>query len=229
MKKIFLIACISVTLSVSALAQPVGEEGLNPADKPGEKTTTPPPMDEERSKQISRYFDEALKNYEEILESRPEAESKSTEERVGALNKLLEEQQSGMGQSEGTLRVIKLAYLKQYLSLKNSYEQGLIDDKTYYQKVDALGSKYSYEIQALKQDVAYYREQSDKTGSKLKEQQEIDRVNKIFLSEAQKARPKTAIAEGPKRTPTELEMLIPRIQAVGCFQEKNFGKASDIK
>lgn len=241
MKIYFLCGFLCVSLSLFAVAQgKTGESDLgifdteieeDEGDAPPVDKTVPAPMDAERSKKISGYFDEALKNYEDILNSRPEAEVKTTEKRIESIQKLLEEQERGLGVSETSLRKIKLVYLKQYLHLKAAYEEGKIDEKSYYQRVDDLGKKYAHEIDSLKDDVEYYKTQSEKTSAKLKEQEEINRVNKIFWEETKASQPgeqPDVIAE-PERTPTELEMLIPRIEAAGCFQQVNGGRLPVIK
>lgn len=236
-----LIALLAVSLSFCLLAQESEDdkkldpalgfptESENTAALPGQEDM-PAALDEDKSKQISRYFDEALHNYEEILDNREEAELRATEKRIEANREMLGSQQGQLSSSETKMRQIKLEYLKRYLALKNSYEQGRIDKQVYYQQLDKLAREYQFQMETLKDDVSFYKDQSGKTDSRLKQLEELQRINKILM--AQNPKPKkaeNAQSEEKKRVASDLEMVLQRIKAAGCFKPQNVGQASDLR
>jgi hypothetical protein len=240
--RFFYIAMIGIGFLFSAAAQIPGDNqdqppGISPTDLEKEnvdrfsKLDEIPVMDEEKSKQISKYFDEALKNYEDILNNRPDAEMKSGEKRIEANKTLLEEQQKKLSGSSTSLRQIKLDYLQRYLSLKNSFEQGHLDKKTYHQQLDKLAKDYAYQIESLKDDVSFHEEQTAKTNERIKELESVQRLNNILMEQNKRSNPAAAKSTPtePKRKTTELEMLMQRIEAAGCFADKKVGDAPDFK
>ena len=186
----------------------------------------PPALDEEKSKQISRYFEEALKNYEEILGQEKNTEVKTTEKRIDVNLKLLDEHQQKLSASETGLRKVKLEYVRRFLVLKDAFTKERIDKKTYEKELEKLGKDYQFKINALASDTNFYKGEVKKTTEVLQELQEANRINKIFLAkeEAQKAP-----AVKPQRQLTQLELLMKSIRQTGCFEVKNFCASPEFK
>lgn len=248
--KYILCAFVVVSLSLALSAQPIepvekdspdtGLSGELKADYDSSSDFVfpkaddlPAPLDEEKSKKISQYFDEALKNYEDILGGREKREIDTTEKRIGSNRKLLEEQKHRLEASESTLQDVKGEYLRRYLALKNSHDQGNIDEETYHRELDQLARTYVYQLETLGDDVKFYRSESDKTGSRLQTLEEINRINRILMEQQQQQHSLEAEAEAeveapPARLPNALEQLMQRIEASGCFRDRNGWDSPDI-
>lgn len=192
-------------------------------EQPATDNATPPELDEEKSRQISRYFEEALQNYRDILGQQETAEVETTEKRIGSNERLMEDQQKKLDTSKTALRKVQLDYIRRYLAIKNSYQQGAIDKKTYEFELDKLGREYKFQIDSLTKDVSFWKSQQGKTAGRLKTLQDVNRINRIMLD---KKGIKTPQAQ---RQPTELENMVSRIQSIGCFQVKNQWAAPEIK
>lgn len=211
--------------------QPIAEESPMPdlGTPPLPSEGLPASLDENKSKQISNYFDEALKNYEDILGSVETSDIETGKKREIKNREILKEKQTLVNQSEARLRQLKKEYLQRYLTLKNSYEQGRLDKKIYHQQLDKLAKDYSYQIKSLKEDIEYNRVQSEKTSERLKTLEELNRINTILMEQEGRTPKAEIVPAEPKRIPTDIEFVIPRIEAAGCFKKKDFWTASDIK
>ncbi len=180
----------------------------------------PPVLSEDQSEQISQYFEEALKNYEDILNDQQAAEVRTTEKRIESNRQLLQQHQQSLGKSETTLRQVKLEYIRRFQALKSAKEQGLLDEKTYNQQLAKMAEEYRYKVANLTSDRDFYKGQTDKTEARLKNLEELQKINKIVLSQEQDLNPQTK----PQRPLTELEKMMQGIRALQCFENKNFAK-----
>jgi hypothetical protein len=203
--------------------QPDPVQPVNPAEVPT-GDNMPAPLDEEKSRQISRYFEEALQNYRDILGQQETAEIETTEKRIGSNQKLLDDQKQKLDTSKTALRKVQLEYIRRYLALKNSHQQGAIDKKTYEAELDKLGREYKFQVSSLTGDVGFWKGQQGKTSQRLKTLQDVNRINRIMLDKKGVKSP-----QNQQRQPTELDNLVQRIQTIGCFQEKNMWTATEIK
>lgn len=241
-----------ITLGLAASAQvPADTQSGDKAELPGaltgqkddasgfvlpQKEQMPAALDEEKSKQISRYFDEALKNYEEILGSREEREIKTVEKRIDSNKELLDKSTTKLSETENILRRMKGQYLRRYLALKSSHEQGNIDKATYENQLDKLAQEYVHQLENLEDDASYYRDEKEKTRARLETLQEINRINGIIQAQQQRddeldieqAGGPQGSRQEPERIPTQLELLMFRIEAAGCFQDQDVWRSPHI-
>lgn len=205
-------------------------EQTNPDAETWQKTSSEweknmPSMDEEKSKQISRYFEEALKNYEDILENQKDSEVKTTEKRIENNIRILEEYQKNLGTSETTLRKVKLEYMRRFLVLKNSFSQNRIDKATYEKELQKMAQEYSYKVSSLTSDRNFYQTEAKKASERLKALEELNRINKIILTH-EKGTPEES---EPPRQLTEIEKLLEGIREIGCFEAKDFCHSPEFK
>jgi hypothetical protein len=218
-------------LSSFVLAQENNEGVPGKDEKVGtveEETSTsemPATLDEEKSKQISNYFDEALQNYRDILEERDKAEMETTEKRIDNNKKLLEEQKDKLTVSKTSLRKIQVEYIRRFLILKNFMEQGKIDKKTYEQELGKLAREYKFQLDSLSKEVEFRKTQMTSTVDRLKTLQELERMNKILVSQKEKKTVKPSLSANA----TDLEKLVQKLSSMGCFEVKNFWQAPEIK
>lgn len=201
-----------------------------PAKKLNEPVTSdselPPPPSKDKSKKINEYLGEALKNYEKILDERDTEEVKTTDKRIKSNKQLLQDHEKSLDESKQILRKFKSASLKRFMALKNAYNQGKIDKKTYDEEVKKLNNNYKFKRNALNKDISFYKEENTKTQKRLKGLQELNRINKIVLkqNEKEKKRPQA------KKVPlSSLEQLSRGIKKIGCFKVQNFCSSSEIK
>jgi len=181
-----------------------------------------PVMSEEKSRQISEYFEEALRNYEDILGQERSSEVRTTERRIENNIELLKQHRQNLGASETELRKIRLEYMERYLLLKNSFEKGKLDKKTYQKQLEQLAQDYRFKMSALVSDRDFYQGEAKKTEERLQELEEFNRINKIVLSQEGVAMPQE------QQPPNEFEKIIWDIRKLGCFEFKNFCKSPDI-
>ncbi len=182
-----------------------------------------PVMNEEKSKQISQYFEEALKNYEEILGQERSSEVRTTERRIENNIELLKQHRQSLSTSESDLRKLRMEYMERYLMLKNSAEKGKIDKKTYQQQLGKLAQDYQFRMNAVLSDRNFYQDQAQKTEERLKELEEFNRINKIVLAQEGVSMPKE------QQPPNEFEKIIQDIRQLGCFEIKNFCSSPEFK
>jgi hypothetical protein len=183
----------------------------------------PPELTDEQSKQISNYFDEALKNYEEILNDQKASEVRNTDRRIESNKQLLEQHKKNLGQSETELRAVKLEYLRRYQALKTAYEQGNIDKKIYQRELNKMAEEYRYKVANLSSDRDFYQGQTKEASDRLKSLEEQQRVNKIILSQEQWNQNINA-PKKEERPKTELEKMVQDIRSLQCFEVKDFSK-----
>lgn len=186
----------------------------------------PPALSEEKSKQISRYFEEALKNYEEILSQEKSSEVKTTDKRIESNMKLLDEYNQKLSVSETGLRKIKLEYVRRFLILKNAHTTGRIDKKTYEAELEKLAREYQFKINTVASDAGFYKGEVKKTSEILKELQEAQRINKIFLAKEESEKP---VQAAPQRKLTQLEKLVAGFRQSGCFEVRNYCASLEFK
>lgn len=235
MKKYYIILCLFATMIYSQ--DMTFEDLMNSAPKDELPTTGnlysselpqvnsfPPELTDEQSKQISNYFDEALKNYEEILNDQKASEVRNTDRRIESNKQLLEQHKKNLGQSETELRAVKLEYIRRYQALKTAYEQGNIDKKIYQRELNKMAEEYRYKVANLSSDRDFYQGQTKETSERLKSLEELQRVNKIILSQEQL----NQSINSPKKQEkplTELEKMMQDIRSLQCFEVKDFSKA----
>jgi len=182
-----------------------------------------PKVNEEESKEISRLFEKAAKNYNDILENRPEAEMRTNEERLKANKGLLRENRDKLATSQSDLRRVKLAYIKRFLILKNSYKRGAFTKETYDLELAKLAKSYEFKIRSLVEDKDYYRGQTNQTAERVKALDELNRINRIM--HPKKASEKAAKKKKPL---TELEKMMKKVQSTGdWFDVKDVWDAPD--
>jgi len=182
-----------------------------------------PKINEDESKEISRLFEKAAKNYNDILENRPEAEMRTNEERLKANKGLLRDNRDKLATSQSDLRRVKLAYIKRFLILKNSYKRGAFTKETYDLELAKLAKSYEFKIRSLVEDKDYYRGQTKQTAERVKALDELNRINRIM--NPKKARGKTAKKKKPL---TELEKMMKKVQSTGdWFDVKDVWDAPD--
>jgi hypothetical protein len=187
----------------------------------------PAELSEEKSKQISRYFEEALKNYEDILSSERSSEVRTTSQRLEKNIQLLEEHKSKLGQSETGLRKLKLEYVRRFLILKNAYTQGKFTQKMYEDELDRLGREYQAEVNTLMGDTKFYQGEVNKTQKTIAELEEYQRVNNIFL---EKEELEKGYNPAPAKKLSPLEGLISSMHKVpGCFEIRNYASSLEFK
>ncbi|NUM35686.1 MAG: hypothetical protein HUU50_14155 [Candidatus Brocadiae bacterium] len=231
MKLFIMILCLSLGFSLAAQnnnpEQPLQEP--NQDAKKWQETSDqwqkndPSPVDEEKGKQISRYFEEALKNYEEILGDQKDAEVRTTEKRIEANVDLLDGYQKKLSTSENSLRKIKLEYMRKFLVLKNSFAENRIDKPTYQKELQKVGDEYTYKVKSLSSDQEFYQKETQKTSERLKALQELNRINKIIINND-----KPVPEEAPRKL-TDLERLLEGVNQMGCFEVKNFCLSPELK
>ncbi len=214
---------------IIAQEQPLQEPNPNPETQKMQETSDqweknmPSAMDEEKGKQISRYFEEALKNYEEILGDQKDAEVRTTEKRIEANVDLLDGYQKKLSTSEHSLRKIKLEYMRKFLVLKNSFAENRIDKATYQKELQKVGDEYTYKVKSLSSDKEFYQKETEKASERLKALQELNRINKIIINND-----KPALEEQPRKL-TDLEKLLDGVNKMGCFEVKNFCLSPELK
>jgi len=182
-----------------------------------------PVMNEEKSNQISQYFEEALKNYEDILNQERSSEVKTSERRIENNIELLKRHRQSLNTSESDLRKMRVEYMERYLLLKNSYEKGRIDKKTYQQQLEKLAQDYRFRMNSALSDRDFYKNEAQKTQERLKELEEFNRINKIVLAQEGALMPKE------QQPLNEFEKIISDIQQLGCFEVKNFCASPEFK
>jgi len=181
----------------------------------------PQPMSEEKSQQISKYFEEALQNYEEILSQEKASEVKTTEKRIEANARLLEEQKGKLSASEAALRKMRLEYTQRYLMLKNSFEKGRIDKKTYDRELEKIAQEYRFKMGTFVSDRDFYKGEATKTEERLRGLEEYNRINRIVME--QEGGPK------PEKPMNAFESLMQEVKALGCFETRNFCTSPEFK
>jgi hypothetical protein len=181
-------------------------------------------LTEEESRQISRFFEEASKNYEDILNNRPDAEVKTSNQRINSNKELLQENSAKLNHSEGSLRKLKLEYIRRFLIIKKAYENKSFSKETYEKELEKLAKQYEYRVRTMTEDVNFYKGEVNKTDDRLKSLEELNRINKIMYRHHHQEDP-----EKPKKSATELEKMVDRLQSVGVFEVKDVWKAPDVK
>jgi hypothetical protein len=178
MKTTYILICLFF-ISLSLFAQDIKDTQEMPQIDYGndlnytvEQMVPSDPESEARRKQIYAYFEEALKNYDEILlQEKNTMGSKVAVKRLDSNIKFLEEREKkGQQSPNDNLQKIKLHYMKKFLILKNSYET----------EVEKLAKEYQNQLQKV---VKAYQGEAKNSENMIKEfKTETDRMNKIFLA-----------------------------------------------
>ena len=230
MKLFIMILCL--LLSLSLVAQDNKEQPLQEPNQDAKKwqetsgqwqKNETSPIDEEKSKQISRYFEEALNNYEEILGDQKDAEVRTTDKRIEANVDLLDGYQKKLSTSENSLRKIKLEYMRKFLVLKNSFTENRIDKATYQKELQKIAEEYTYKVKSLSSDRDFYQKETQKTSERLNALQELNRINKIIINNDK------PVSEEQAHKMTDLERLLDGVNQMGCFEVKNFCLSPELK
>ena len=228
---IALFLCLILTASVAAQIPGAPEEKKqdNIPAPPGDPTAEVkkeatkledlPSLDKDKTEKISRYFDEALKNYADILGDEKTSEVQTLDKRIGNNAQLLQDQQGKLSKSESELRQLKLEYVKRYQVLKSAHTKGHIDKETYDGELQKLARDYQFKVNSFSSDREFYQDELGQTKTRLKKLQETNRINRMFLAKEEAAR---LTPQGRKKQLTELEKLMHSIRKTGCFAVKNF-------
>ncbi|WP_372366599.1 hypothetical protein [Candidatus Uabimicrobium sp. HlEnr_7] len=174
-----------------------------------------PQVNEEESKEISRLFEKAAKNYNDILDNRPEAEMRTNEKRLNANKGLLKQNRDKLATSQSDLRRVKLAYIKRFLILKNSYKRGAFTKATYDLELAKLAKSYEFKVRSLIDDTTFYKGETKQTKERVKALDELNRINRIM-------NPKKAAKSQKKKNKkplTELEKMMKKVQSTGDWYD----------
>ncbi len=196
----------------------------NALPKIEEKEAEPQGLSKEDSNKISRFFEEAAKNYEEILSNRPQAEVNAASRRIGTNKELLQSNKAKLNDSESALRKLKLEYIRRFLIIKNAHKNNSFDENTYNRELAKLAKQYEHRVRSLSEDVVFYNKEVDETQDRLKALEELNRINKIIHHKDIIAKP-----EKPKKPLTELEKMVNQLQSIGCFEVNDVWTSPDIK
>ena len=233
---IALFLCLMLAASVAAQLpgqpQEKKENSIPDAGTPGIEVkkdgfqNLPPALDKDKTQKISRYFDEALKNYGEILGAEKVSEVRTIDKRINNNTKLLQDHQHNLSKSESELRTLKMEYVKRYQALKSSYTKGYIDKNAYDTQLEKLAREYQFKVNSISGDREFYQDELGQTKTRLKKLQETNRINRMFLAKEEAAQ---LNSQGRKKQVTELEKLMHSIRKTGCFAVKNFCGSPEFK
>lgn len=198
------------------------------ADNLTKKLEQIPTMSDEDREKINNYLDEALHNYEEILENEKGADARNTEIRIKNNERLAKDYEQRLAESEARLRKIKSTYLRQYEGLKKARSSGKLDEKSYDIKLQKLLKEYRTNLNDTLKDRAYAEEQGKKAQERLAALQEIKRINDLLRDEEQ-VMVEEQEPEGPRAPAHELDKLLLDIRQTGCFEVKNFCTSPEFK
>jgi len=185
------------------------------------KKLTPKELAQQKEQEITRNWNRALKNYEGIIDSREEATVATMEKRIGANLKLVRTQNKRLTSSQQQLRQLKLTYTGRFMILQGMFEQQRLDKPTYVSRLKTLADEFEFQMRGLVTDVKFYRKESTTTKLRLKNLQQVHKLNMMTLARRRPAK--------TKRPLTALEKLLASIRGAGRFRVQNVFDAADCR